>query len=45
MTQVEAAQELCVSAATMNRRLSCGLRLLAKQLSDLRQGEKPPDAI
>ncbi len=45
MTQAEAAQELCVSAATLKRRLSCGLQLLAEQLSDLRQGEKPPGAI
>jgi DNA-directed RNA polymerase specialized sigma24 family protein len=45
MTQAEAAQELCVSAATMKRRLSCGLKLLAKQLPDLRPGEKRPDAI
>jgi RNA polymerase sigma factor (sigma-70 family) len=45
MTQAEAAQELCISAATMKRLLSCGLPLLAKQLSDLRPGEKPPDAI
>jgi DNA-directed RNA polymerase specialized sigma24 family protein len=45
MTQAEAAQELCISAATMKRRLSCGLQLLAMQLSDLRPGEKPPDTI
>jgi hypothetical protein len=45
MTQPEAAQELGISAATRKRRLSCSLQLLAKQRSDLRPGEKPPDAI
>ena len=45
MTQVEAAQVLGVSAATVKRRLSRGLQLLAEQLADLRPGEKPPDAI
>ena len=45
MTQVEAAQLLGVSAVTVKRRLSRGLRLLAEQLADLRPGEDPPDSI
>jgi RNA polymerase sigma-70 factor (ECF subfamily) len=45
MTQAEAAQLLGVSAVTVERRLSHGLRLLAEQRADLRPGEKPPDAI
>ena len=45
MTQTEAAQVLGVSAVTVKRRLSRGLRLLTEQLADLRPGEKPPDAI
>ena len=43
MTQAEAAQLLGVSAVTVKRRLSRGLRLLAEQLADLRPGEGPPD--
>jgi RNA polymerase sigma-70 factor (ECF subfamily) len=43
MTHVEAAQVLGVSAATVKRRLSRGLRLLAEKLADLRPGETPPD--
>jgi RNA polymerase sigma-70 factor (ECF subfamily) len=42
MTQAEAAQLLGVSAATVKRRLSRGLSLLAEQLADLRPGEEPP---
>jgi RNA polymerase sigma-70 factor (ECF subfamily) len=45
MTQAEAAQLLGVSMVTVKRRLSRGLRLLAEQLADLRQGEDPPDSI
>ena len=45
MTQTEAAQLLGVSAVTVKRRLSRGLRLVTEQLADLRPGEKPPDAI
>ena len=45
MTQAEAAQVLGVSAVTVKRRLSRGLRLLTEQLADLRPGEKPPDTI
>ena len=45
LTQTEAAQLLGVSAVTVKRRLSRGLRLLTEQLADLRPGEKPPDAI
>jgi RNA polymerase sigma factor (sigma-70 family) len=45
MTQVEAAELLGVSAVTVKRRLSRGLRLLAEQLADLRIGEDPPDSI
>ena len=45
MTQTEAAQVLGVSAVTVKRRLSRGLRLLTEQLADLRPGEKPPDSI
>jgi RNA polymerase sigma-70 factor (ECF subfamily) len=45
MTQAEAAQLLGVSAVTVKRRLSRGLRLLAEQLADLRPGERPPDPI
>ena len=43
--QAEAAQALGVSAVTVRRRLSRGLRPLTEQLADLRPGEKPPDAI
>ncbi len=45
MTQAEVAQMLGVSAVTVRRRLSRGLRPLAEQLADLRPSEKPPDAI
>ena len=45
MTQAEAAPLLGVSAATVKRRLSRGLRLVTEQLAHLRPGEKPPDAI
>jgi hypothetical protein len=45
MTQAEAAPLLGVSAATVKRGLTCGLRLLAEQLADLRPGERPPDPI
>jgi DNA-directed RNA polymerase specialized sigma24 family protein len=44
MTHTEPAQLLGVSAATMKRRLSRGLRLLAEQLAILRPGERPPDS-
>jgi RNA polymerase sigma factor (sigma-70 family) len=43
LTQAEAAQLLGVSAVTVKRRLSRGLRLLAERLADLRPGERPPD--
>jgi len=45
MTQAEAAPVLGVSAVTVKRRLSRGLRLVTEQLADLRPGEEPPDAI
>jgi len=45
MTQAEAGQVLGVSAVTVKRRLSRGMRLLTEQLADLRPGEKAPDAI
>jgi RNA polymerase sigma-70 factor (ECF subfamily) len=45
MTQAEAAQVLGVSAVTVKRWLSRGLRLVTEQLADLRPGEKPPDAM
>jgi RNA polymerase sigma-70 factor (ECF subfamily) len=45
MTQVEAAQVLGVSAATVKRRLNRGLRLLTEQLADLRPDETPPESI
>jgi RNA polymerase sigma factor (sigma-70 family) len=44
MRQVEAAQLLGVSTATVKRRLSRGLRLLTEQLPDLRPGEDPPES-
>jgi len=44
MTHAEAAQLLGVSVATVKRRLSRGLRLLAEQLADLRPGAIPPDS-
>jgi RNA polymerase sigma-70 factor (ECF subfamily) len=43
MTQVEAAQILGVSTATVKRRLNRGLRLLTDRLADLRPGETPPE--
>ena len=45
LTQAEAAELLGVSAVTVKRRLSRGLRLLAEQLADLRPGEEPPDTV
>ena len=45
MTQVEAAQVLGVSAVTVKRWLSRGLRLVTEQLADLRPDEKPREAI
>jgi RNA polymerase sigma-70 factor (ECF subfamily) len=45
MTQTEAAQVLGVSAATVKRRLSRGLRLLTERLAELRPGKDPPDSI
>jgi DNA-directed RNA polymerase specialized sigma24 family protein len=45
MTQTQVAQVFGVSAVTVKRRLSRGLRLLAEQLADLRPGEDPPDSI
>jgi RNA polymerase sigma-70 factor (ECF subfamily) len=41
MTQIEAAQVLGVSIATLKRRLNRALRLLTEQLADLRQGRSP----
>ena len=45
ITQTEVAQLLDVSVATVRRRLTRGLQLLAEQLADLRPGERPPDSI
>ena len=45
LTQAEAAHVVGVSAATVKRRLSRGLRLLTEQLPDLRPGEDLPDSI
>ena len=45
MTQVEAAHLLDVSTVTVKRRLTRGLRLLEKQLADLRPEEDTPDSI
>jgi RNA polymerase sigma factor (sigma-70 family) len=45
MTQMEAAQVLGVSAATVKRRLNRGLRMLAEQLADLRPAERPPESF
>ncbi len=45
LTQVEAAQLLGVSAVTVRRRLSRGLRLLAEQLADLRPGNDLPEPV
>ena len=44
MTQTEAAELLGVSAVTVKRRLSRGLRLLTEQLADLRPGEGAADS-
>ena len=44
MPQVEVAQLLGVSTATVKRRLSRGVRLLTEQLADLRPGEDPPES-
>jgi hypothetical protein len=38
-------QAIGVSAVTVKRWLSRGLRLVTDQLADLGPGEKPPDAI
>jgi RNA polymerase sigma factor (sigma-70 family) len=43
LTQVEAAALLGVSTATVKRRLSRGLLLLAEQLADLQPGGDSPD--
>jgi RNA polymerase sigma-70 factor (ECF subfamily) len=45
MTQTDAAEVLGVSTATVKRRASHGLQLLAEQLSDLRPGERLRDSI
>jgi DNA-directed RNA polymerase specialized sigma24 family protein len=45
MTPAEAAQVLGVSAVTVKRRLSLGLRLLTEPLADLRPGVNPPDSL
>ena len=45
MTQAEAAHVLGVSAETVKRRLSRGLRLLAEQRADLSPDEEPPDSV
>ena len=45
MTQAEAAQVIGVSAVTVKRWLSRGLRLVTEKLADFRPGEEPPDAI
>ena len=45
MTQAEAAGSLDVSAVTLKRWLSRGLRLVTEQLAHLRPGEKPLGAI
>jgi RNA polymerase sigma-70 factor (ECF subfamily) len=42
ITQIEAAQVLGVSAATVKRRLNRSLRFLTEKLGDLRPAEKPP---
>jgi RNA polymerase sigma factor (sigma-70 family) len=44
MTQTEVGQVLGVWAVTVKQRLSRGLRHLAEQLADLRQGRDPPDS-
>ena len=45
MTQAKAAQVIGVSAVTVKRWLSRGLRLVTERLADSRPGEEPPDAI
>ena len=45
MTQAEAAQVIRVSAVTVKRWLSRGLRLVTEKLADFRPSEEPPDAI
>jgi RNA polymerase sigma-70 factor (ECF subfamily) len=45
MSQEEGAHVLGVRAVTLKRRLDRGLRLITKQLADLRPREKPSDAI
>ncbi len=45
MTRTEVAQLLGVSAVTVRRRLSRGLRLLTEQLDDLRPSEKTPGSV
>jgi RNA polymerase sigma factor (sigma-70 family) len=45
LTQVEAAQLLGVSTATVKRRLSRGLRHLAEQLADFHPREEPSVSI
>jgi RNA polymerase sigma factor (sigma-70 family) len=45
MTQIEAAQILGVSTATVKRRINRGLRLLTEQLADLRPGNEPPESV
>lgn len=42
LTQADAAEVLGVSAATVNRRLNHGLRLLVEALSDLRPDDRGP---
>ena len=44
MSQAEAARVLEVSAATVNRRLSRGLQLLAAALGDLYPDEEDPES-
>jgi DNA-directed RNA polymerase specialized sigma24 family protein len=45
MAQTEAAEGLGVSAVTLKRRVSRGLRLLAEQPSDIRPDERAPDSV
>jgi RNA polymerase sigma-70 factor (ECF subfamily) len=45
MTQAEGAQVLGISAVTMKRRLSRGLRHRTEQMADLRPIEKPPGTV
>jgi hypothetical protein len=44
MTQAKAAQVIGVSAVTVKRRLSRGLRPATEPLADLRPDEEPPDS-